>query len=133
MTKNQKILNIILIISNVIATIIYFLGNIKIIVIFWYYNLYNNEYKKLEYFETKYNGENGSGLFNFFWDKTWWFMDRNIILFIIISIFMLLSILIMPKGKKIPRIIIIYYVICFFLMEFIAFIETSYLINEYSI
>ena len=131
--KFKKILNVLLAISNIIAALIYFLGNFHTIMVYFYRNNEDRLRSNLDYYIDKYEGKNGSGIFNFFWDRALWFedQDRSMILFIIISIFMLLSILIMPKNKKISKILIVYYIICFFLMEFIAFIEIPYLLNWY--
>ena len=131
--KFKKILNVLLAISNIIAALIYFLGNFHTIMVYFYRNNEDRLRSNLDYYIDKYEGKNGSGIFNFFWDRALWFedQDRSMILFIIISIFMLLSILIMPKNKKISKILIVYYIICFFLMEFITFIEIPYLLNWY--
>lgn len=75
----------------------------------------------------------GLRIFRIMRDTSWWFVEnhKNVIFFIIISIMMIVSIIMGKKVKKLNKVLLVYYTICFLLMAFIAFLASPRFADYY--
>lgn len=129
----RNILNV----QIIIMTIIYVLGNIETILIYSYWeNKDNDNHPWLKYQELPYSLFGPKRGMDFFYNinnVSWWFVEnhKNIIFFCIITILMVISLIMGKKLKALNKAIIAYYVICFFIMIFIAFFASPKFADYY--
>ena len=134
MKSIQRKLNV----ATILATVIYIIGNFETILIYPYDSpsrTPNSIWLKHQYWLDDIFGEyRGLRIFRIMRDTSWWFVEnhKNVIFFIIISIMMLISIIIGVKSKKINKFLLVYYIICFLLMAFVAFLASPRFDDYYS-
>lgn len=135
MKKNIKTL--MLNVSIIIFTIIYVIGNIETILIYSYWNNKDNAnhlwLKYRELLSSMFGREKGIDVFYAINGVSWWFVEnhKNVIFFIIITIMMTISIIIEKKEKRLSKILLVYFIISFFIMAFIAFLASPRFADYY--
>ena len=75
----------------------------------------------------------GINIFYKFNSLSWWFVEnhKNVIFFIIITILIIVSLIIRIKQKRVNKIVVGFYMICCFLMVFIAFFASPKFADYY--
>ena len=135
MKKNIKTL--MLNVSIIIFTIIYVIGNIETILIYSYWNNKDNAnhlwLKYRELLSSMFGRENGIDVFYAINGVSWWFVEnhKNVIFFIINTNMMTISIIIEKKEKRLSKILLVYFIISFFIMAFIAFLASPRFADYY--
>lgn len=109
---------------------VYIIGNIETILLYFYESQIdtpNSIWLKYKYIlRGMFGRSKGIGIFYKINSISWWFVEnhKNTIFFIIITIMMIVSLIINKKTKKLNKVITGYFVICFFVMIFIAFLAS---------
>lgn len=106
---------------------VYIIGNIETILLYSYKSPIDTpnsiwlKFKAL--LKSIFGRSTGISIFYKFNSLSWWFVEKhkNIIFFIIIMLLILFSLIIRIKQKECNKKMVGYYVICCFLMIFIAF------------
>lgn len=129
----KRVLNI----TTIIFPIIYILGNFETILIYSYWKNKDNEnhpwLKFQELLYSLYGRDRGIDIFYSINHVSWWFVDhhRNIIFFCITAVLMTISLMISKKLDKPCKALTAYYVICIFIMGFIAFFASPKFADYY--
>ena len=123
--------------SVIILTIIYAVCNIETILLYSYKSSIDTPHsiwlKYKNALKLLFGREKGIDIFYAINSVSWWFVEnhKNVIFFIIISIMMIISIIIGKREKKINKILLVYFIICFFVMAFIAFLASPRFADYY--
>lgn len=116
---------------------LYIIGNIETILLYSYKSSIDTPnsiwLKYRSALREIFGRSNGINIFYKFNSLSWWFVEnhKNVIFFIIIAILITVSLIIRIKQKKVNKIIVGYYIICCFLMVFIAFFASPKFADYY--
>lgn len=123
---DEKIVKKLDVLTTILITV-YIIGNIETILLYSYKSSIDTpnsiwlKYKSA--LRAIFGRSNGINIFYKFNSLSWWFVEKhkNVIFLIIITILIIFSLIIRIKQKKVNKILVGYYIICCFLMIFIAF------------
>lgn len=132
----KKIVKKLYVLISILITV-YIIGNIETILLYSYKSSIDTPnsiwLKYRSALREIFGRSNGINIFYKLNSLSWWFVEnhKNIIFFCIITILMVISLIMGKKLKVLNKAIIAYYVICFFIMIFIAFFASPKFADYY--